>query len=108
MSDKTDLVVYKPRLLKPRSLSGREVLDALVTVAYEADKRFKPEMLDTLWDYGSSDYSNFIHNIATDFGLQESNLPKNHQVVTGVRSQHTLIPRRNIELLLNYMKVVDS
>jgi len=108
MSNKTDLAVYRPKLPQPRALSGREVLDALVTVAYEADQRFNPEMLETLWDYGNSDYINFIHEIAEEFGLLEPDLPKVHQVITGVRAQHTHIKRRNIDHLLNYMKVVDS
>ena len=94
-------------LLNVPSLSGLQILESLVRVADDVDKRFTVEMLSLLWQPFEGHYSTFIRDISAGFGLNERPLYHPHEPLHGYNKQHHVL-RRELRGLLPLVNMVDS
>ncbi|MBI5003298.1 hypothetical protein HZC31_07990 [Candidatus Woesearchaeota archaeon] len=91
-----------------RSLSGQQILEALIAISDEADRQFKPEMLQDFWrPFDGGNYSRFVRDIAANFGLNEMPLYEPVEPISGYNRHHH-IPKRDLKRLIPYLKISDQ
>ncbi len=90
----------------PQSLSGHQILEALLTVANEADTKFTPEMLQEFWKPFDGNYSRFVRDISARFGLNEMPLYDLHEPIEGYNRHHYLL-KKNLTRLLPSLTLFD-
>ncbi|GEM_PF-5067955 len=94
------------KLAEVKSLSGQQILEALVVIADEADRLFTPDLFDNFWKPVDGNYSRFIRDIAASFGLNERALYHPHEPFSSYNKHH-FPTKRNLAKLFPHLQVVD-
>lgn len=87
-----------------KSLSGQEVIDALISISQEADARFEIQLLDDFWKTFEGHFSRYVRDIAANQHLNERPLYFPHEPISGYNSPHycrknsikTLVPKLDV------------
>src|SRR3989338_273504 len=90
-----------------KSLSGQQILEALIAISDEADRQFKPEMLQDFWRPFDGNYSRFVREIAASCGLNEMPLYEPVEPID-VYNRHHHIPKRDLKRLIPHLKMSDQ
>ena len=90
-----------------KSLSGQQILEALIAISDEADRQFKPEMLQDFWRPFDGNYSRFVREIAASCGLNEMPLYEPVEPISGYNRHHH-IPKKDLKRLIPHLKISDQ
>lgn len=95
------------RIRESKSLSAPQILEALIAVADEADKKFVPEMLDNFWRPFEGTYGRFVRDISASFGLNERQLYDPHEPFSGDTKQHHM-KAGDITMFVPHLQIVNK
>lgn len=94
-------------LKNTKSLSGEQILDALILMADEADRQFTPNLLKNFWKPFEGHYTRFIRDISASFGLNERPLYDAHEPFSGYNKQ-LILKKENLTRLIPHLQMVNS
>ena len=90
------------------ALSGQQILESLVAIADEADRRFTPKHLYEFWEpYGSGSYQRFVKDIVAGLGLNESLPPYEREPFSGYNT-FVQAKKRTVTRLFPYLHLIDA
>ena len=111
LRERLDLLVdsvVPARAVGRRSLSGDQVLEALMKIADQADQQFTPDLLKDFWDkFGVNKYIRYIRDIAASYGLNENPLYNPHEPISGTNRHHH-ISKRRLRRFLPDLNIIDE
>ena len=111
LRERLDVVVdslVPARAAGRRSLSGDQVLEALMRIANEADRSFTPKMLQNFWEvFGVNKYARYVRDIAASCGLNENPLYDPDEPISGYNRHHH-ISKRRLRVLLPSLNIIDQ
>jgi hypothetical protein len=95
---------------QPQFHSGQQVLENLIAVADEADKRFTEQAMTEFWKpgfvYPENPYGKFVRDMAASLGLNENPLYSPHEPISGYNQQHRL-GKKQLPILLPHLQIVN-
>lgn len=95
------------RLKSIKSLSGEQILEALILMADEADRQFTSDLLNEFWKPFEGDYIRFVRDISAGFGLNERPLYDAHEPFSGYNKQ-LILKKENLTKLIPHLHMVNS
>ncbi len=102
-----DIKGLTKRIRPVKSLSAQQILEALVLVADEADKKFTLKMLDQFWHPFEGKFPQYIRDRAAYFNLNERPLYHPHEPIGGYASHHTRLQKKDITNFQPHLTIIN-
>jgi len=91
-----------------KAYSGKEILDNLVLVADQADKKISPQLFEQIWHPFDGQYNQYIQEIVFALRLNERSLYHPHQPIGQYNKQHHDVVKENMLPHLSTLSHFDS